>query len=183
MQVASKKIFNREETMELTDEQWKKYFEFAQKKAIKFGAHGEMVLDMAATAMEKLVKKEKSSEDNIEAWLTTVVRNQMIDLGKKKTSKGKSKLSFKGYIDGFVDQLSAFMVRSHGSMIASQLDAKADAEKILQKLSEKDQRLLMSHFAGKSNKDIAKEMGYASDKVVATRIKQLIKKIQAENIN
>lgn len=172
--------------MELTDEQWKKYFEFAQKKAIKFGAHGEMVLDMAATAMEKLVKKEKSSEDNIEAWLTTVVRNQMIDLGKKKithgsTNKGKSKLSFKGDIDGFVDQLSAFMVRSHGSMIASQLDAKADAEKILEKLSEKDQRLLMSHFAGKSNKDIAKEMGYASDKVVATRIKQLIKKIQAEN--
>jgi DNA-binding NarL/FixJ family response regulator len=39
----------------------------------------------------------------------------------------------------------------------------------------------MWHFSGKENKDIALEMKYASAKVVATRIAQLIKKLQKLN--
>jgi DNA-directed RNA polymerase specialized sigma24 family protein len=77
--------------MALSDQEWKDAYHFAQLKAKFFGAKNELVEDMAATAMEKLVKQEPKP-DNIEAWLTTVVRNQMIDLGKKVKNPPPKKL-------------------------------------------------------------------------------------------
>jgi DNA-binding NarL/FixJ family response regulator len=52
---------------------------------------------------------------------------------------------------------------------------------LISTLAPRDQELLFLHATGMGNKEIAQEMEYASDKVVATRIKQLIKKIQKDN--
>jgi DNA-binding NarL/FixJ family response regulator len=54
-------------------------------------------------------------------------------------------------------------------------------KKLISTLAPRDQELLFLHATGMGNKEIAQEMEYASDKVVATRIKQLIKKIQKDN--
>ena len=165
--------------MALSDQEWKHAYEFAQLKAKFFGAKNELVEDMAATAMEKLVKQEPKP-DNIEAWLTTVVRNQMIDLGKKVKNRGGSSIKYED-MNMLVTEVSALIQRSHGSVIVNEIANQEKVKKILEDLEPRDQELLMMHFAGKESKEIAQEMEYASAKVVATRIAQLIKKLQKLN--
>ena len=167
------------QTMALTDQEWKDAYEFAQLKAKFFGAKNELVEDMAATAMEKLVKQDPKP-DNIEAWLTTVVRNQMIDLGKKVKNRGGTSIKYED-MNLLVSEVSALIQRSHGSVIVNEIANQEKVKKILEDLEPRDQELLMMHFAGKESKEIAQEMGYASAKVVATRIGQLIKKLQELN--
>ncbi len=187
--------------MKLTDQEWVKYLAFAEKKAKTFGAQGDMKKDMASWAIEKLVK-QKTKPDNIEAWLTTVVRNQMSDLGKKRGKDGKSRHSLKANLtsifgkaiglknkrkDKYNDttardilrQVSAIIDKSQESKIVNRLENQERVRKLLAKLAKKDQNLLIAHFfEDKSNKQIAQEMGYKTDKVVATRIKQLLKKLK-----
>lgn len=165
--------------MSLSDQEWKDAYHFAQLKAKFFGAKNELVEDMAATAMEKLVKQEPKP-DNIEAWLTTVVRNQMIDLGKKVKNHGGSSIKYED-MNMLVTEVSALIQRSHGSVIVDKIANEEKVKKILEDLEPRDQELLMWHFSGKDNKEIALEMEYASAKVVATRIAQLIKKLQKLN--
>lgn len=167
------------QNMALSDQEWKDAYEFAQLKAKFFGAKNELVEDMAATAMEKLVKQDPKP-DNIEAWLTTVVRNQMIDLGKKVKNHGGSSIKYED-MNMLVSEVSALIQRSHGSVIVNEMANQEKVKKILEDLEPRDQELLMMHFAGKESKEIAQEMGYASAKVVATRIGQLIKKLQELN--
>ena len=192
--------------MKLSDQDWKKYLEFATKRAKTYGAKGEMIHDMAASAIEKLVK-QKSKPENIEAWISKVIRNQLIDLGRKRVGGVKSRhdltknvtemvkkaIAKKGKrkdadmdksIMDLVGHISVLIEKSPGSRIASVIDNKAKVKKLMDKLSVKDKKLIFAHFfEDKSNKSIAKEMGYATDKVVATRIKQILKKLGAENIN
>ena len=165
--------------MSLTDQEWKDAYDFALKKAKFFGAKNELVEDMAGIAMEKLLKQEPKP-DNIEAWLTTVVRNQMIDLGKKVQNRGGTSLKYED-MNMLASEVSALIQRSHGSSIVNKIVNQEKVKKILEDLEPRDQELLMWHFAGKDNKDIAVEMEYASAKVVATRIAQLIKKLQKLN--
>jgi RNA polymerase sigma factor (sigma-70 family) len=190
--------------MHISDKEWQKFYELSKKRARSLGARGELVEDMAATAIEKLLK-QKTSPENIEAWLNQVVRNQMIDLGRKRDEQGKSRHVLQGSISEMLGKalgkkgkrkdkdldktahdilghLSVLIQKSHGSAIVSKIDNQEKIKKLLNKLSKKDQSLLIAHFfEDKSNKQIAKEMGYASDKVVATRIKQLLKKLQTVN--
>ncbi len=165
--------------MALSDQEWKDAYEFAQLKAKFFGAKNELVEDMAATAMEKLVKQDPKP-DNIEAWLTTVVKHQMIDLGKKVKNRGGTSIKYED-MNLLVSEVSALIQRSHGSVIVNEMANQEKVKKILEDLEPRDQELLMLHFAGKESKEIALEMGYASAKVVATRIGQLIKKLQELN--
>jgi len=165
--------------MPLSDQEWKHAYEFAQLKAKFFGAKNELVEDMAATAMEKLVKQDPKP-DNIEAWLTTVVRNQMIDLGKRVKTRGGSSIKYED-MNLLVSEVSALIQKSHGSVIVDKIANEEKVRKILENLEQRDQDLLSLHFAGKESKEIAQEMGYASAKVVATRIGQLIKKLKELN--
>jgi RNA polymerase sigma factor (sigma-70 family) len=165
--------------MPLSDQEWKHAYEFAQLKAKFFGAKNELVEDMAGTAMEKLVKQEPKP-DNIEAWLTTVVKHQMMDLGKKVKNRGGLSIKYED-MNMLASEVSALIQRSHGSAIVNEIVNQEKVKKILEDLEPRDQELLMWHFAGKDNKDIALEMEYASAKVVATRIAQLIKKLQKLN--
>ena len=80
-----------------------------------------------------------------------------------------------------VSEVSALIQRSHGSAIVNKMVNQEKVKKILEDLEPRDQELLMWHFSGKDNKEIALEMKYASAKVVATRIGQLIKKLQELN--
>jgi len=172
-------LLESSQTMALSDQEWKDAYEFAQLKAKFFGAKNELVEDMAATAMEKLVKQDPKP-DNIEAWLTTVVKHQMIDLGKKVKNRGGTSIKYED-MNLLVSEVSALIQRSHGSVIVNEMANQEKVKKILEDLEPRDQELLMLHFAGKESKEIALEMGYASAKVVATRIGQLIKKLQELN--
>ena len=58
---------------------------------------------------------------------------------------------------------------------AIQLDT---VRRILNSLSRKEQQLLILSAAGLDNHEIAVELGYASNRIVATRIGQVITKIR-----
>ena len=168
--------------MALTDQEWKDAYEFSKKKAYSFGARDEKVEDMAATAMAKLVKQDPKP-DNIQAWLTTVVRNQMIDQGKKKHPEGGSWHDFKSNIGAAIDKISR-IIRNQDSMggrIAKNLEDKEKIKKYLEGLDEKEKHLIELYMQDMSNEEIAQEMGYGSAKIVATRIQQILKKIRKNN--
>jgi DNA-binding NarL/FixJ family response regulator len=104
----------------------------------------------------------------------------MIDLGKKVKNHGGTSIKYED-MNMLVSEVSALIQRSHGSVIVDKIANEEKVKKILEDLEPRDQELLMWHFSGKENKDIALEMKYASAKVVATRIAQLIKKLQKLN--
>jgi RNA polymerase sigma factor (sigma-70 family) len=163
----------------LTDQEWKDAYEFAQKRAYKNGARGEKIEDVAATAMQKLVKQEPEP-DNIEAWLTTVVRNQMIDLGKKKHPDGGSWHDFRTNIDAVLDKVARIIRNqdSLGSVIANKIDNKEMIRAYLEGLNEDEKRLMELFMEDTNNEEIAQIMGYGSAKIAATRVQQVLKKIR-----
>ena len=165
--------------MGLTDQEWKDAYEFAKKRAYKNGARNEKVEDMAAMAMEKLVKQDPKP-DNIEAWLATVVRNQMIDLNRKKYPDGGSWHVFNSHITDFVDQLSRFLKnpKSIGSDIAKNMDDKREIRAYLDGLNQSEIQLMELFMKDTGNEEIAQIMGYGSAKIAATRIQQVLKKIR-----
>jgi RNA polymerase sigma factor (sigma-70 family) len=165
--------------MALSDQEWKDAYHFAQLKAKFFGAKNELVEDMAATAMEKLVKQDPKP-DNIEAWLTTVVRNQMIDQNRKKHPDGGSWHVFNSHIGDFVDNLSRFLKnpKSIGSDIAKNMDDKQKIRGFLGGLNQNEIQLMELFMKDTGNEEIAQIMGYGSAKIAATRIQQVLKKIR-----
>ncbi len=165
--------------MGLTDQEWKDAYEFAKKRAYKNGARNEKVEDMAAMAMEKLIKQDPKP-DNIEAWLSTVVRNQMIDQNRKKHPDGGSWHVFNSHIGDFVDNLSRFLKnpKSIGSDIAKNMDDKEKIRAYLDGLNQSEIQLMELFMKDTGNEEIAQIMGYGSAKIAATRIQQVLKKIR-----
>jgi DNA-directed RNA polymerase specialized sigma24 family protein len=146
---------------------------------IKYAVDKNVAEDIAATAVEKLVK-EKEVPRNIEAWLTTVITRHFLDFKKHlDVAQGGS---IKGMAtDDLVAKVSALVQSSIGTKIVNKIDNQEKLKELISNLAPRDQELLFLHATGMPNKEIAAEMEYASDKVVATRIKQLIKKIQKEH--
>jgi RNA polymerase sigma factor (sigma-70 family) len=165
--------------MSLTDQEWKDAYEFAKKRAYKNGARGEKIEDMAGTAMQKLVKQEPKP-DNIEAWLTTVVKHQMMDVGKKKHPDGGSWHDFRTNIDAVLDKVARIIRNqdSLGSVIANKIDNKEMIRAYLEGLSESEKQLMELFMQDTSNDEIAEIMGFGSAKVAATRVQQVLKKIR-----
>lgn len=157
--------------MNYTDEEMKKALAVANKYAQKWTHTSLGFEDYAATAIEKLLAQEEKPE-NIEAWVKLVIKNMMIDRNKKFKARKPS------LRDLSPEEIQAMAVgrnqRSTSSLIANQ-DLVAQ---ILDNLPEKEQKLLILDAAGFSTKEIAEELGYASAKVVATRIKQVRSKVK-----
>lgn len=165
--------------MALTDQEWKDAYEFAKKKAYSLGARDEKMEDIAATAMEKLVKQDPKP-DNIEAWLTTVIKNYYFDLRKKKHPDGGSWNNYKSNLVSVIDKISNLLRNqdSLGSKIAKNLEDKEKIRKFMHELEDKERQILEMYMADVSNEEIAQKLGYQSGKVVATKIGQIIKKIR-----
>ena len=169
--------------MQLSDQEWQDAMDFAKKFAkkmvIKFAVDKNNIEDFASTAVLKLVK-EKEKPRNIQAWLTTVITRQVMDFKKHlNVAQGGS---IKGMAtEDLIEKVSALVQSSIGTKIVNKLANQEKLKKLISTLAPRDQELLFLQATGMGNKEIAQEMEYASDKVVATRIKQLIKKIQKDN--
>jgi RNA polymerase sigma factor (sigma-70 family) len=169
--------------VQLSDQEWQDAMDFAKKFAkkmvIKFAVDKNNIEDFASTAVLKLVK-EKEKPRNIQAWLSTVITRQVMDFKKHlNVAKGGS---IKGMAtEDLIEKVSALVQSSIGTKIVNKLANQEKIKELISTLAPRDQELLFLHATGMGNKEIAQEMEYASDKVVATRIKQLIKKIQKDN--
>ena len=157
--------------MKYNDEELKRALIVANDYAQRWHPHSLGAEDYAATAIEKLLLQEKRPA-NIEAWLKLVIKNMMIDRHKKLKAR---KPSLRGLEpDELQSMITGGEKRSISSLIADK-DLVAD---LLDELPPKEQQLLVLDTAGFSTEEIAKELGYANARVVATRIKQVRKKLQ-----
>lgn len=159
--------------MKLTEEQAKWALKIALDQSKRFGPTSLGHEDYAASAIEKLIQQEPAPT-NIEAWLRLVVTNMMIDRNRKLRAR---KPSLRGLEP---DQIDAMIGVSRKSSLSSYIANREFVSDLIDSLSEKEQRLLILDAAGFKTSEIAEELGYASAKVVATRLKQVRNRLKDE---
>lgn len=157
--------------MDYTEEELKFALQVANKYAQKWTHTSLGFEDYAATAIEKLLAQEEKPE-NIEAWVKLVIKNMMIDRNKKIKARKPS------LRDLSPEEIQAIAVGRHQRSMSSLIANQDLVANILDDLQEKEQQLLILDAAGFSTKEIAEELGYASARVVATRIEQVRKKVR-----
>ena len=162
--------------MEFTDEELKLALDVANKYAMNWTHTSLGHEDYAATAIEKLLQQSEKPE-NIPAWIKLVIRNMMIDRNRKLKARKPS------LRDLDPEEIQAMAVGRNNRSMSSLIAIKEQVADILDQLPEKEQQLLVLDAAGFTTEQIAKELGYASAKVVATRIKQVRSKVKGLILN
>lgn len=158
---------------EVTPQEWAAWMKFASKIS---GARGAITslgpAEYASQAIEKLLLQEKRPT-NIESWLTTTIKNLYIDRFRHMNAFGGI---HKANLDDeqWEYEMVKFAVKSPSLMIVQRDQIK----RVLALLTVKDCELLIMAAAEYDNHAIAEQLGYASNKVVATRLRQISKKVQ-----
>lgn len=153
--------------MKLSDEEFKRLWSISKLHAARFGHTSLGVEDYVASAFEKLLQMEESKVPNPEAWLKLVITNMMINRANKLKRRQPTLRGLEP------EQIEAIAVGPTKRSLSSQVvDAELVAE-ILDSLPTKQREMLILDAAGYTTAEIAAELGYASGKVVATRIKQV----------
>ena len=162
--------------MEFTDEELKLALDVANKYAMNWTHTSLGHEDYAATAIEKLLQQSEKPE-NIPAWIKLVIRNMMIDRNRKLKARKPS------LRDLDPEEIQAMAVGRNNRSMSSLIAIKEQVADILDQLPEKEQQLLVLDAAGFTTNEIARELSYASAKVVATRIKQVRSKVKGLILN
>ena len=158
---------------EVTPQEWAEWMIFAKKVS---GARRENTSlgpsEYASQAIEKLLLQEKRPQ-NIEAWLSTTIKNLYIDRFRHMNAFGGIR---KANLDdeGWEFEMVKFAIRSPSLMVGQRDQIK----RILELLTIKECELLAMAAADYDNHAIAAELGYASNKVVATRLRQITQKVE-----
>ncbi len=162
-------------TYSVTDAEWEEWRVIAIKAAMsKLNNTSLGATEYADWAIEKLLKVEKRPV-NVEAWLRLVIKHMWIDRYRKL--KKFKRLAFDELSDADFEQ-NAFSKFS-GLSLSSEAAQRSEVERVLSILDSKEYQLIMMSHLGFSKDEIAEELGYKTDKVVATRIIQVRKKIVA----
>lgn len=158
---------------EVTTEQWNEWQEFARKvshhKKINTTLGAE---DYAASAIEKLIAQSKKPE-NVEAWLRKTINNQYIDRFRKIQKRGGA--SMRELTDEqWEEEMISFAVGSPSALVY----IRESVDEVLAVLTEKEREILILSAAGFDNHQIANYLFYKNNKIVATRLAQIIEKVQ-----
>lgn len=158
---------------EVTEAEWSEWlrlarkFSSAKKVATSLGSE-----DYAAAAVEKLLMQE-TKPANVEAWLARVIKNQYIDRFRKIQARGGASLR------ELTDQEWEKEMISHATGSPSLLIyQQEEIEEVLAVLNDREKEILIMAAAGYDNEAIAMYLDYASNKVVATRLKQISTKVK-----
>ena len=157
---------------EVTPSEWQKWMDITRRVANQRQMNTSLGSDAyASEAIEKLLKQEERPA-NVEAWLRTVIRNLFIDRSRRNATR---KFDYFKDVDNEEVEREMISLAIGPSSRAIQLD---EVRRILNTLSVREQELLVLSAAGIDNHDIADELGYATNKTVATRIKQIQENIR-----
>ena len=159
---------------EVTSAEWDEWQKLARKlskskkQATSLGPE-----DYASQAIEKLLQQEKRPA-NIEGWLALTINRHYIDRFKKIQARGGG--SNRDLTD---EQWEIEMVRHAVRSPSSIVQRRDQVEEVLAVLNQKEKEILILSAAGYDNHDIAMYLDYGSNKIVATRIKQIENKVRA----
>lgn len=158
----------------VTKDEWDEWLRFARKVAAKnerlpTTLGGE---DYAQQAIEKLLLQSERP-DNVKGWLTRVINNSYIDRFRKVQARGGRTLK------ALDDDEWEFLVldKAIGSPSARLVYQKHISE-LLDLLTTKEKEMLILSTAGFTNHEIAEKLDFKDGKTVATRLKQISKKVQ-----
>lgn len=158
----------------VTKDEWEEWLKFARKVAAKnerlpTTLGGE---DYAQQAIEKLLLQSERP-DNVKGWLTRVINNSYIDRFRKVQARGGRTL--KALDDDEWEYL--VLDKAIGSPSARLVYQKHISE-LLDLLTTKEKEMLILSTAGFTNNEIAEKLDFKDGKTVATRLKQISKKVQ-----
>ena len=158
---------------EASQEKWDEWMAVAVRRARRLDRATTLgPEDYAASAIEKLLR-ETSRPPNIEAWLSTTIKNQYIDRFRKIRARGGPDIR----------ELSDFeweqemIAHAFGSPSIIILIRESVGE-VLDVLNEQEKEILLMKAAGIENHEIAERLGYRSNKIVATRLGQISRKVR-----
>ncbi len=160
---------------EVTPAEWDEWQKLARKlskskkQATSLGAE-----DYAAEAIEKLLQQENRPA-NIEGWLALTIKRQYIDRFKKIQARGGA--SNRDLTD---EQWELEMVTHAVGSPSGLVRIKESVDEVLSILSAKEKEILILSAAGFENDEIAMHLGYGSNKIVATRLGQITKKVKEQ---
>jgi DNA-directed RNA polymerase specialized sigma24 family protein len=160
---------------EVSAREWDEWQKLARKlskskrQATSLGAE-----DYAAQAIEKLLQQENRPA-NIEGWLALTINRQYIDRFKKIQARGGA--SSRELTD---EQWEIEMVTHAVGSPSGLVRIKESVDEVLSILSAKEKEILILSAAGYENDEIAMHLGYGSNKIVATRLGQITKKVKEQ---
>lgn len=158
-------------TDEVSPEQWDEWMALARKLS---GAKKQVTSlgyeDYAAQAIEKLIQQSERPK-NIQGWLSLTINRQYIDRFRKIEARGGS--SNRDLSD---EQWEAEMVSYAVGGPSAFFQKKESVAEVLAVLTNKEREILIMAAAGYDNHEIAMYLGYRTNKIVATRIKQIEEK-------
>jgi len=158
---------------EVSPTQWSEWQEIARKasKAKKMPTSLGPE-DYAASAIEKLLEQSEKPA-NVEAWLRKTINNQYIDRFRKIEARGGGSNRHLSDEEWELEMIS-HAVRSPSLMI----QRRDQVEEILAVLNQKEKEILILSAAGYDNHDIAMHLNYRTNKIVATRLAQITKRVK-----
>lgn len=128
--------------------------------------------DYASQAIEKLLQQE-ARPNNVEGWIALTIKRQYIDRFKKIEARGG------GSNRNLSDEQWEMEMISHAVRSPSLLIQRRDqVEEVLNVLNQREKEILILSAAGYDNHEIAMHLGYKTNKIVATRLAQIAKKVQ-----
>lgn len=130
--------------------------------------------DYASQAIEKLLQ-QPNRPANIEGWLALTINRQYIDRFKKIQARGGA--SNRELTD---EQWEIEMVTHAVGSPSGLVRIKESVDEVLSVLSAKEKEILILSAAGYENDEIAMHLGYGSNKIVATRLGQIFKKVKEQ---
>lgn len=158
-------------TDEVMPQQWEEWMQLARKLSnAKRQATSLGYEDYAAQAIEKLIQQPERPK-NIEGWLALTINRQYIDRFRKIQARGGG--SNRDLTDEqWEEEMVSFAVGGPSALF----QRKEAVAEVLAILTVKEREILIMAVAGFDNHEIAMHLGYRTNKIVATRIKQIEEK-------
>lgn len=158
-------------TSDVTPQQWEEWMKLARKLS---GAKKQVTSlgyeDYAAQAIEKLIQQPERPK-NVEGWLALTINRQYIDRFRKIQARGGA--SHRDLSDEqWEEEMVIYAVGSPSALV----QRRDSVDRVLAILNNKEREILIMAAAGFDNHEIAMHLGYRTNKIVATRIKQIEEK-------
>ena len=160
---------------DVTKEEWQIWMKIARGASAKRQRNSSLgPEDYAASAIEKLVLR-KTRPVNVEAWLRLVINRSYIDRNRRIERRSARQLH--GVSEEELEQ--EVLRQFSGIGLGTAHLQRGEVERVMAILGHEEYALIIMHVQGYDNHEIAHAVGYKTNKIAATRIAQVKKKIIA----
>lgn len=137
------------------------------------GGQREESADVAQEVVIKYLTGDERPADNWEAWVTTVTRNQVIDYHRRQAHLASP--DDEGSDDGRAYRRGRFNFGPSAGVNSAYI-----LKETLKVLSDRDRKMLLRHFSGWSNSELAEEFELANANSAGVTLSRIKKRLREE---